>query len=797
MKSFAFAAVIGIAAAAELEWHQQRYVPVKHVHHTPGHQDKAASYNKGAENWKKTASDWDAWGRDQDLSINESYGKTNAKSYSAESYDEWDNEDNDKWGAQAWGQDQDKYGASSKWAGASSGWHGDYAAAKSTGKGHGHGWGHNPNGHYGSKSTDKTKASEADSAAQGGYDNDAWAKQAYGSDYDSRWGKSYDSVAAKSYDNEHYAKSVRADDDQWAEDYDKWAKTDDGAYGSAASDHWSSTHGHGHGWNKKGGVSKDAASKHGAAGAWSKDGSDWDSWGRDQDYAEDVSYDKTWAKSYAAESYDEWDNSDADKWGAQAWGSDQDVYGSSSYGKAASSKKTDWAGAGGQYGQSYGGHAGGHHAGHAGYGKSHGGHGWGKGGHGHAHGGHAAGYGKSYGGQQNYGSYGHADTVWKGASKASAQAKAGYDNDAWAKQAYGSDADSRWGKSYDNVSAKSYANESFARDVKADDDQWGEDYDRWTNEDDYEYANGASKEAVNGKHGKGWAAGWNKGPDSSAAASKNYGMMWDGASGSDWDAWGRDQDLKISESYDKTWAKSYDAESYDEWDNNDDDKWGAQSWGRDQDKYAASSHANMASAGDWDDYSKAGAYGGKQYANMYGHNQAYGGYGHGGHGGWGGAHGAHGAHGHAAGYGKAGAKSYSGKAGSYGNEMDKEASKGSAAAKGGYDNDAWAKQAYGVDTDSRWGKSYDSVAAKSYDNEEYARKVQADDDQWAEDYDRWTAKDKKGYGNAASAGAYTAPRQSVSYSYAPVHHGHHGHGHGHGHAGHGGHGYGYGGAHGW
>merc|ERR1712060_701825 len=687
-----------------------------------------------------------------------SYGKTNAKSYSAESYYEWDNEDNDRWGAQAWGQDQDKYGASSKWAGASSGWHGDYAAAKSTGKGHGHGWGHNPNGHYGSQKTDKTKASEADSAAQGGYDNDAWAKQAYDSDYDSRWGKSYDSVAAKSYDNEHYAKSVRADDDQWAEDYDKWAKTDDGAYGSAASDHWSSTHGHGHGWNKKGGVSKDAASKHGAAGAWSKDGSDWDSWGRDQDYAEDVSYDKTWAKSYATESYDEWDNSDADKWGAQAWGSDQDVYGSSSYGKAASSKKTDWAGAGGQYGQSYGGHAGGHHAGHAG---------------------HAAGYGKSYGGQQNYGSYGHADTVWKGASKASAQAKAGYDNDAWAKQAYGSDADSRWGKSYDNVSAKSYANESFARDVKADDDQWGEDYDRWTNEDDYEYANGASKEAVNGKHGKGWAAGWNKGPDSSAAASKNYGMMWDGASGSDWDAWGRDQDLKISESYDKTWAKSYDAESYDEWDNNDDDKWGAQSWGRDQDKYAASSHANMASAGDWDDYSKAGAYGGKQYANMYGHNQAYGGYG----------HGAHGHHGHAAGYGKAGAKSYSGKAGSYGNEMDKEASKGSAAAKGGYDNDAWAKQAYGVDTDSRWGKSYD--------NEEYARKVQADDDQWAEDYDRWTAKDKKGYGNAASAGAYTAPRQSVSYSYAPVHHGHHGHGHGHGHAGHGGHGYGYGGSHGW
>ena len=785
MKSFAFAAVIGIAAAAELEWHQPRYVPVKHVHHTPGAQDKAASYNKGAENWKKSASDWDAWGRDQDLMINESYGKTNAKSYTAESYDEWDNEDNDKWGAQAWGQDQDKYGASSKWAGASAGWYGDYNASKTNGKGHG--WG--KNGTYGAKSSNQRKASEADSAAQGGYDNDAWAKQAYGSDYDSRWGKSYDAVAAKSYDNEHYAKSVRADDDQWAEDYDKWAKHDDGAYGAAASNHWSSVHGEKGGWDKAPkGHGKNAASKAGAAGAWSKDGSDWDSWGRDQDYAEDVSYDKTWAKSYAAESYDEWDNSDQDKWGAQAWGSDQDVYGSSSYGKAASSKKTGWEGAYGQYGNSYGGHAHGGHAAHGAH-ASHGGKG-GWGGHGHgAHGayGHAAGYGKSYGGKQSYGAQNYGDSVWAGASKAKAAAKAGYDNDAWAKQAYGSDADARWGKSYDNVSAKSYANESFARNVQADDDQWGEDFDRWTNEDDYEYANGASKEQY-GKGKKGWAAGWNKGPDSSAAASKNYGMMWDGASGSDWDAWGRDQDLKIAESYDKTWAKSYDAESYDEWDNNDDDKWGAQSWGRDQDKYAASSHSNMASAGDWDEYGKAGSYGGKQYGNMYGHQQAYGAYGHGGHGGWGGAHGAHGAHGAGAAYGKSGSKAYAGAAGSYGKEDDKEASKGSAAAKGGYDNDAWAKQAYGVDTDSRWGKSYDSVAAKSYDNEEYARKVQADDDQWAEDYDRWTAKDTKGYGNAASAGAYTAPRQHVSYSYAPAHgHGHHGHGHGAG--------YGYG--HGW
>jgi hypothetical protein len=256
--------------------------------------------------------------------------------------------------------------------------------------------------------------------------------------------------------------------------------------------------------------------------------------------------------------------------------------------------------------------------------------------------------------------------------------------------------------------------------------------------------------------------------------------MWDGSSGSDWDAWGRDQDLKISESYDKTWAKSYDAESYDEWDNNDDDKWGAQSWGRDQDKYAASSQAMAASDGDTVHYGKQGGYGGKHYGQAYGAYGAHGAHGYGGHGGWGG-HGGYGHHGKHAAYGQAYGKAYGGNQGAYAAEVEKAASKASVAAKGGVDNDAWAKQAYGVDTDSRWGKSYDSVNAKSYDNEEYARKVQADDDQWAEDYDRWTAKDTRGYGNGASKEAYTAPRQKVSYSYAPVY----GHGHGHAHRGYG------------
>ena len=37
--------------------------------------------------------------------------------------------------------------------------------------------------------------------------------------------------------------------------------------------------------------------------------------------------------------------------------------------------------------------------------------------------------------------------------------------------------------------------------------------------------------------------------------------------------------------------------------------------------------------------------------------------------------------------------------------------------------------------------------------EGYTRKVQADDDQWAEDYDRWNSRDADGYGKAASADA--------------------------------------------
>jgi len=198
----------------------------------------------------------------------------------------------------------------------------------------------------------------------------------------------------------------------------------------------------------------------------------------------------------------------------------------------------------------------------------------------------------------------------------------------------------------------------------ADDDQWAEDYDRWDSGDADSYGKAAYKSYYDG-HGSGGSAG-----------SKANGAGYMGKSGSDWDAWGRDQDLHIKESYDDTQAKSYSAESYDEWDNSDGDKWGAQAWGKDRDVYGASSYGKAASAGAWKDYQTApkGGYG-------YGHQ----------------------------GYGDSGSVHAKAATSEYG------------AAKGGYDNDQWAKLAHGSDYDSRWGKSYDRVSARSYDNTEYAK----------------------------------------------------------------------------
>jgi len=470
---------------------------------------------------------------------------------------------------------------------------------------------------------------------------------------------------------------------------------------------------------------------------------DWDAYGRDQDFHEKVSYDQTRAKAYSAESYDEWDNEDADKWGAQAWGKDRDVLGASSYGKAASSGKYGQYGA--DYGQAYG----------AGKGK---GLGYGIGG--------IGGYGKGPRNAGAEGSYAAQNSLWEGASKGYGAAKLGYDNDAFAKQAYGQDADSRYGKSYDSVSARSYDNEKYARWLQADDDQWAEDYDSYDSGMADAYGRGASVWTdTKGKLGVGYGVGLGKGKGELDAASKQGRAGTWGKSGSDWDAYGRDQDLEVDESYEATWAKSYDAESYDEWDNKDDDKWGAQAWGKDRDAYGASSQGYAASQGDWNGYGQQGAYG-KSYG---GHKSGHGhGYGHG--------------HGHG--------KSYGGKAAygsaAYGAEDDRDASKAHAAQRSGYDNDEWAKQAYGSDYDTRWGKSYDSVAAKSYDDEQYARKIWADDDQWAEDYDRYDTRAADSYKKAASANSKYGASDKTTVTPVTVSYKNHGYGHGsHGHGGYG------------
>merc|ERR1712037_731880 len=107
-------------------------------------------------------------------------------------------------------------------------------------------------------------------------------------------------------------------------------------------------------------------------------------------------------------------------------------------------------------------------------------------------------------------------------------------------------------------------------------------------------------------------------------------------------------DLEVDESYEQTWAKSYDAESYDEWDNLDRDKWGAQAWGKDRDLYGASSYNGAASGADHT-------------------HKAYGGVA--GYGGW----------------GKGGAVAYGGKASAH----DVQASAGQKASAGAYDADAW------------------------------------------------------------------------------------------------------------
>ena len=80
----------------------------------------------------------------------------------------------------------------------------------------------------------------------------------------------------KRYQNENYAKEIKADDDQWAEDYDRA----DSRNGKAAS--------------ASGTYPYFAKASKEFAGV---SASDFDAWSRDQDFKEDVSYDRTKAKA--------------------------------------------------------------------------------------------------------------------------------------------------------------------------------------------------------------------------------------------------------------------------------------------------------------------------------------------------------------------------------------------------------------------------------------------------------------------------------------------------------------------
>ena len=78
------------------------------------------------------------------------------------------------------------------------------------------------------------------------------------------------------------------------------------------------------------------------------------------------------------------------------------------------------------------------------------------------------------------------------------------------------------------------------------------------------------------------------------------------------------------------------------------------------------------------------------------------------------------------------------------------ASMSKAAAKAGYSKDAWADKIYGKDFKSSWGRSYDLVEADSFDDEQYKRELDTDDDAWGSYFSETVSEDKDAAGEAAS-----------------------------------------------
>ena len=51
----------------------------------------------------------------------------------------------------------------------------------------------------------------------------------------------------------------------------------------------------------------------------------------------------------------------------------------------------------------------------------------------------------------------------------------------------------------------------------------------------------------------------------------------------------------------------------------------------------------------------------------------------------------------------------------------------------------------------QWGRSFDSVKAQSFTDEQYVRGIDADDDSWAVDYDKWETEEKASKAEGASS----------------------------------------------
>jgi hypothetical protein len=90
---------------------------------------------------------------------------------------------------------------------------------------------------------------------------------------------------------------------------------------------------------------------------------------------------------------------------------------------------------------------------------------------------------------------------------------------------------------------------------------WAEDYDQYKTGDAQGYGKAASSASYK-QGGYGGYGGYGHGASGAAAqygASKGAYGSYGKASGSDFDSYGRDQDLDVKESYSKTNAKSYGA----------------------------------------------------------------------------------------------------------------------------------------------------------------------------------------------------------------------------------------------